>query len=326
MKHYQFIDYATQLYLGVVALLILGFHNVTVPEWPYLVVAHLVAMGLIHALIRHHARGTASRGLDFLRHLYPIILYTGFYRETGALNLMFFGDYLDPALIRLEQRLFGSQPCIEFMDRFPYPWLSELLYASYFSYYIMIVGVGLALFARNRAQLFHYVSVVSFVFYLCYLTYIFLPVMGPRVFFREIEGYALPAEANPFPVTPTYPDAVQAGPFRQLMAFIYRNFEAPGAAFPSSHVAIALTTVFFSFRYLRPIRFVHLTVAILLCISTVYCRYHYVVDVVAGVATALALVPLGDWLYRRFHRGPAPAPPTSPPSERPPPGLARDSG
>ena len=32
-------------------------------------------------------------------------------------------------------------------------------------------------------------------------------------------------------------------------------FEAPGAGFPSSHVAVALCTVYFSFRYLRPIRY-----------------------------------------------------------------------
>jgi membrane-associated phospholipid phosphatase len=45
---------------------------------------------------------------------------------------------------------------------------------------------------------------------------------------------------------------------------------------------------------------VHLVAAILLCISTVYGRYHYVVDVVAGIAAAAVLVPLGDWLYRKY--------------------------
>ena len=67
------------------------------------------------------------------------------------------------------------------------------------------------------------------------------------------------------------------------MLWVYRVFEAPGAALPSSHVAVALCTVFFSFRYLRRIRYVHLAVAVLLCLATVYCRYHYVVDVLAGL-------------------------------------------
>jgi membrane-associated phospholipid phosphatase len=77
-------------------------------------------------------------------------------------------------------------------------------------------------------------------------------------------------------------------------------FEAPGAAFPSSHVAVALCTVFFSFRYLRPIRYLHLAVAVLLCLATVYCRYHYVVDVLAGLLTAAMVIPLGNWLYFKF--------------------------
>jgi membrane-associated phospholipid phosphatase len=66
---------------------------------------------------------------------------------------------------------------------------------------------------------------------------------------------------------------------------------------PSSHVAVAITTLWFSFRYLPRIRLVHLTVTILLCLSTVYCRFHYAVDVVAGVLVAAVLVPLGNWLY-----------------------------
>jgi membrane-associated phospholipid phosphatase len=81
------------------------------------------------------------------------------------------------------------------------------------------------------------------------------------------------------------------------MGWIYEHFETPGAAFPSSHVAVALCTLYFSFRYLRAIRWVHLVMALLLCASTVYGRYHYVVDVVAGALTALALVPLANRLY-----------------------------
>jgi membrane-associated phospholipid phosphatase len=84
------------------------------------------------------------------------------------------------------------------------------------------------------------------------------------------------------------------------MAVIYEHFESPGAAFPSSHVAIALVTVYFSFRYLRAIRWAHLIVAILLCVSTVYCRYHYAVDVPAGVLMTALFLPLGNWLYARY--------------------------
>jgi membrane-associated phospholipid phosphatase len=299
MKHYTFVDYATQGYMLAVGLLILFLHGDRAPLWPWLLAAHALGLATVHGLIRFHAGGSRCRVVNFLRHYYPILLYMGFYRETGELHHMFYAGFLDPVFIKLDAAVFGFQPSLTFMEWLPYVAISELFYAAYFTYYLMIAGVGLALFLRNREQFFHYVSVVSFVFYVCYLIYIVLPVMGPRSFYRDPAEYILPVEVQPAHV-PAVPDTVKAGVFYQIMGFIYRHFEAPGAAFPSSHVAVALTTVWFSFQYLRRIRYVHLADVILLCLSTIYCRYHYAVDVAAGVLTAGVLVPLGHLLYSRF--------------------------
>ncbi len=305
LRHYTFVDYATQAYALLVGLLIVLFHNHTVPHWGWVLIAHGLNLVLVHGLIQWQARTHAGGVLGFLRHFYPVLLYIWFFSETGWLNRMFVADYQDPMVIRWEQALFGCQPSVLFMQRLPYLGLSELFYASYFSYYIMIGGVGIALFLRDRQQFFHYVSVVSFVFYICYLIYIFLPVIGPRVFFREIGGYSLSDDLQQLATTDDYPDAIQVGVFFRIMALIYHVFEAPGAALPSSHVAIATCTVYFSFRYLRPIRYWHLALAILLCLSTIYCRYHYAVDVLTGLLAALVLIPTGNWFYFKFRSGTA---------------------
>jgi membrane-associated phospholipid phosphatase len=302
VKHYTFVDYATQAYMALVGLLILLFHNHTVPHWPWLLGAHAVGLALVHLLIRADARYKSARLLDFLRHFYPVLLYTAFFIETGSLNRMFFSEYLDPLVAQWEQQLFGCQPSVLFMQKLPWLAVSELFYISYFSYYLMIGGVGIALFLRSRQQFFHYVAVVSFLFYVCYVIYIVLPVIGSRAFFHQVEGYALPAATQQLAVTDAYPEAVQAGVFFRLMKWVYVVFEAPGAALPSSHVAVALCTVFFSFRYLRRIRYLHLAVAVLLCLATIYCRYHYVVDVLAGLVAAAVLIPTGNWLYFRFQK------------------------
>ncbi len=299
LRPYRFIDYATQGYLAVVGLVLLFLHSPRVPVWPWLLAAHAASLLLVHLLIHWHDRHPAGRLVDFLRNYYPILFYTGFYRETGLLNQMLYAGYLDPHFLRLEQRLFGWQPGLELMDKLPLRWVAELLYAAYFSYYLMIAGVGLALLLRDRRQFAHFVSVVSLVFYVCYLTYIFVPVVGPRIACREIVAYTLPADVAPLQPIAT-PAAVEAGLFFQIMAWIYEHFETPGAAFPSSHVAVALTTVYFSFLYLPRLRWIHLVAAVLLCVSTVYGRYHYVVDVAAGGLTAALLVPLANRLYFRF--------------------------
>jgi membrane-associated phospholipid phosphatase len=300
VKTYTFVDYATQAYSAFVALLLLCFHGGRVVNWEVLVLAHTGGILLTHLLIKLYFRFPSVRLLDFLRHFYPVLFYTWFFCETSSLSPMFSRECFDPIVIHVEQALFGGQPGVSFMDKLPYVWISEIFYTAYFSYYVMIAGVGIALFIRDRRQFFHYVSVVSFVFYVCYLFYIFFPVIGPRLFFHGLGVHAISPEL--MATGPIYPGTVQNGPAFHLMAWIYENFESPGAAFPSSHVAVAITTLVFSFLYLPRIRHIHLVATILLCLSTVYCRYHYGTDVIGGAIMAAVLVPAGNWLYFKFRR------------------------
>jgi membrane-associated phospholipid phosphatase len=305
VRSYTFVDYATQGYVAVVGSLILCCHDQTVPHWRWLFVGHLVVLVSIHCLIVWHARKPAAGAVSFFRHFYPVLLYAGFYAETGVLDQMFVQGFLDPVVIGWDQALFGCQPSLVFMQKLPYLAVSELFYAAYFSYYLMIGGVGIILYLQNRQQFCHYVSVVSFVFYICYVIFIFVPVIGPPVFFRNFPGYHLPPNLEPLTLSARDPVTIQSGLFYRLMKWIYKVFESPGAAIPSSHVAVALCTVFFSFRYIRLIRWWHLCLAVLLCLATVYCHYHYVSDVLAGIFVAVLLIPTANWLYLKFdsHRG-----------------------
>jgi membrane-associated phospholipid phosphatase len=295
---YSLIDYATQIYLVLVAIFVLLFGRDIQLWWAY-VAGHAIIAGLIHLLVKTYRKHPQNRLVSLLRYLYPIILYTAFYRETGELNHLFIGGYIDEFLITIEQRIFGLQPAVVLMQRFSTPWISELLYASYFSYYVMIVGVGIVLYIQHKERCFHYITVVSFIFYVCYLTYIIVPAIGGRAFWTPIEGLA---QGN-IPFYPLeFPQSIQNGIFYQLMGFIYHHFEAEGAAFPSSHTAIALTTLYFSWQYLPRIRYFHAVAVILLLISTVYCRYHYMVDIYAGVATFAVLLVIAETLYSKLHR------------------------
>jgi len=61
-----------------------------------------------------------------------------------------------------------------------------------------------------------------------------------------------------------------------------------------------MVTLYFSWIYLPRVRWVHLVAAIGLCLGTVYCRYHYVVDVFAGLAVAAVLIPVANRLYGKL--------------------------
>src|SRR5262245_38466799 len=98
-QHYTFVDYVTQGYSLVVALLIICFHNQTVSLWGFVLACHGVQIIGIHILIEWYARRPENRILDLARHLYPVVLYLWFFAETGDLNRMFFNAYLDPILV-----------------------------------------------------------------------------------------------------------------------------------------------------------------------------------------------------------------------------------
>lgn len=296
---YRFVDYATQGYLLLVVVVIAVFHGPALPGWPWLLAAHLLAVALAHGIIVAGSRAGAPAPVRFLRGFYPIPFYLGFYRETEFINALVGTPRLDPPLIRADHALFGSQPSVELMAAVPNPFLSELLYAAYFSYYIMIVGLGAWLLWRHRPAFQHFVAVVSFAFYVCFAIYLFVPVVGPRLFFLDTPERDLFLHLYGTPPPPV-PEAVQGWPFYGIMQFIYRNFEAHSAAFPSSHTAVSLVTTYFTWRYLPRLRWTHCTATTLLIISTVYLRYHYVVDVVAGIILAAILLPLGNLLYRKF--------------------------
>ncbi len=299
MNRYRFVDYATQGYIAWVALIVLIFHGTRLPAWPWVVVAHVIGLGAIHLLIQIAGRYSRNLVLIFIRNFYPILLYLAFHREAEYLNQMCFKGYWDVHFLKLESHLFGMQPGLELMMQFPSRWVAELMFAAYFSFYLMIGGVGLTLLWRDRRQFAHFVSVMSFVFYVCYTIYIFVPVVGPRVVGSGLVNAPIPQEVLPT-INTDIPESVQGALFFRLMGWIYGLTETAGAAFPSSHVAVAFCTVYFSFLYLRSIRYAHLIAAVLLCISTVYGRYHYAVDVLAGGVMAAVLVPLGNRLYSRF--------------------------
>lgn len=299
MKGYRFIDWISQGYALVFILLTLFFHSPKVPQWPYLVLFHALGMLAIHGLIHRAARPGTHPTWQSLRDLYPILCYIFFYRDTGIINQLIDVPRWDPALIQLEHRWLGYQPSVEWMRSAPSRWISEPLYAAYFSFYLMIAGLGVW-FRFRRDEVFpQFISVISFVLYASYLAYFFIPAIGPRQFYLDSPERALflqlyGVEPSPMPAT------VAHGLFARLMHWIYDNLETWGAAFPSSHVAVAWTTTWFSWRYLPRIRWIHILASSLLSLSTIYCQYHYAVDAFAGLVFCGVMLPVALRLHARF--------------------------
>ncbi len=295
-RRYNLVDWMAQAYLAGVAIWILFLHNQTVPAWKWLLAGHCLAVVLIHALVGAASLSAANGVVRFFKLVYPLILFVPFYCESGVLNRLVVSDYLDPVFSQWEQWLFGCQPSLELMAKWPHPIVSEPLYAAYCSFYLMIVGVAIGLLRQDPKACGEYVTVTALVMYGCYVCFLLLPVVGPRLWYSPPDGWQ---NATTWSAIPAFPPAVQAGWCYRLTQWLYA-LEVPGGAFPSSHVAGALCTLHFSWRHFKRFRYVHLLLVAMLCLATVYCRFHYALDVVGGLVAGVVLIRLGCRLNAQF--------------------------
>jgi len=73
--------------------------------------------------------------------------------------------------------------------------------------------------------------------------------------------------------------------------------ERPAAAFPSSHVGTAVVVLCYSFYNAKKLFWYFLPVLILIFLSTVYIRAHYLIDSIAGLLTGPVLYYSGNHIY-----------------------------
>ncbi len=215
-----------------------------------------------------------------LGEIYLPLIFPLFYAELRYLGLIFFNfnGSLDPGLIRMEQWIFGFQPSLEWSRVWPWPWFHELMEFAYFSYYFLAVLFLVLVFKARGIQhsrrwevVRAFVRDLSAVMLICYTLYTIFPAWGPKYFragFVNVGGWI----------------------FTDIMHRIHENGAILGAAFPSSHVAASFVPWWYTWKWFPHHRWWMTLNFVLLCMATVYCRYHYVVDVIAGMLLAILVV------------------------------------
>ena len=70
--------------------------------------------------------------------------------------------------------------------------------------------------------------------------------------------------------------------------------------FPSLHVAISFVVWLYAYRNSKKLFWILSPLILSLWLSTLYLRYHYLIDVVAGLILAPLSFLLANWLFRRW--------------------------
>lgn len=226
--------------------------------------------------------------------IYLPFIFPFLYSELAQLGIVFYGfhDSLDPWFVHLEQSIFGTQPSLVWSRVWPWPWLHELFEFAYFSYYFMpLLTLVLILRARGIPRLDRWPAMRAFIrdqgatMLIAYSLYTFFPVWGPKYF-----------QAGPV--------RVDGWVFTRIMEQIHARGAILGAAFPSSHVAGTLVPLYHVWKWFPRHRWWMATLFVLLCAATVYCRYHYVVDIMGGLLLGGLVVWLGERFGERTIRRP----------------------
>lgn len=220
--------------------------------------------------------------LDFLRETLPFLFCISIYTNMHDMIHLVNPNDVDASLIAWDQYLLGFQPAI-YLESFITPELTDFMYFSYSSFLIYIIMFTMYLYVRKNNTAFRETLVsVILTFYIGYIGYVIFPAVGPK-----------------FTMSHLFETSLSGSFITDRLSFLM-NYEISEYTrrdcFPSLHNGVIFLILLFAFKHQKRYAFLFLPFAIALFISTLYLRYHYFVDMIAGFLLAIIVFYLGPIL------------------------------
>lgn len=263
-------------YLAGGAALVLWFFS-RVPGAGWIVSLHLAGILLVVLAIRR-----PSPAAWVFRHWYPLPYVAACYREMGTLIPAIRRSDVDRELARLDYRFWGVNPTV-WLERIANPWATEVLQIAYGLFIPSVLLIAWLLWRKRRYPEFRYYAfLIALGFLVSYVGYLLAPARGPRFLLRgaqtaELQGLWM---------------------FRPLQTLLDWLESAHYDAFPSGHVELTMLAWWGSRQISAGASAGYLAYTMVVVFATVYLRYHYTVDVLAGMIAALALILAAPPAYR----------------------------
>lgn len=182
---------------------------------------------------------------------------------------------LDAQIFAFDMRVFGFEPSLSW-DRFVTPHTTEWFAFFYFGYFFILSAhvIPMLLLPCDRKRFAHFALGVFIIFCVGHLGYMVVPGWGP---YRYLEG--------------RYEHALEGGLFWNLVKATVDAGGAQKDIFPSLHTAVPTFFAIYSWMHRRtlPFRYTWPLMAFLatqIILATMFLRWHYLIDIVAGLALA----------------------------------------
>lgn len=280
------VDFINLLFLLILVLLFLAAFSDT-PYRIHLLLIYPALFGALFLMVWLRRCVRNARMTKVLMIVYPVIFLFAVF-ETFFMLLPYFNESrYDEGMASIDFSIFHVHPTA-WLEGFAAPPLTEMMYLLYLFYFPLPLFILLRLYRKSRwLDLERSMFVYLFTYYGAYIVYFFLPVAGPRYHLTELHAGKLEG-------------LVFSEPIRRLIDVLEPN---KLDCFPSLHAAITLLTLLIMNRYYKKMFFAFLPVGAGITLSLVYCRYHYVVDVAAGIIWAAVCYFVAGGLYDRIGKG-----------------------
>jgi membrane-associated phospholipid phosphatase len=282
------------LFWGLLSCVSLLMHS-RIPGWRGLIAANFAVSVLVIALAWASEK-TGSRVLrcihDWAAFLLVIFTYKQIYYMIRPLHQ---GRDYDPLLIALDRRLFGVNPT-EWLARLSTPVVTEVLQIAYSLFYVIFLAVGFELYRKDHTRFSRFSFTIVYGFLLSYIGYFFLPAVGPRFTLHDFSRMN-----NDLP-------GLLLTPWLRWFVNVWESIPADASnsaalasaqrdVFPSGHTMMTLVSIVLAYRYRLKLRAYVLVSGVLLIAATVYLRYHYAIDLLAGAVLAILCLLTAGKLY-----------------------------
>jgi membrane-associated phospholipid phosphatase len=204
------------------------------------------------------------------------VLVNVVYCGLGTVMSRMDAESCDAGLLRADRWLFGETPSVS-LDGLAHPFLTDILSICYLSFLPAVLLVFVITLSRPKALGFRLYDGIFGIYAIGFLGYTLVPAAGPHLAMPEL--FSIPLEG---------------GLLSKVNAAVVGNGSNHVDVFPSLHTAVTVFLMGWLWTHRRRLFLMLLPVAAGIVISTIYLRYHYAVDVIAG----LFLAGIGLWLSR----------------------------
>jgi membrane-associated phospholipid phosphatase len=272
------VDKVILAYLVFTTVLIVGWWN-NLPFAALHLAGHVAAAALILFEVKR-----PNRSSWIFRNWYPLPLVGYCYKEMATFIHAIRTTDADSLLASLDFRFWHAYPSI-WLERVYSPALTEYLQVVYTFFIPAVLLVPFLLWRKGRYGEFQYYAfLIAIGFLISYVGYLLVPARGPRFLLKHLEQMPLQG----------------LWLFHNMQGALDRLESAHYDCFPSGHTELTILACWGSRLLSKRLFRVYFAYTLSIIFATVYLRYHYTVDLLAGAILALILIVASPSLYRRL--------------------------